>query len=105
MLKRLMPTAQSQARKKKQFDFEACLAGDRSSSAMVLCHLNTQQKGTEVPNPRHTSACDCTCKLSRIDYCLVTLSGLPCAFYSVPAYAKFAHEFLTLFHRPCATYL
>ena len=23
----------------------------------------------------------------------------------VPAYAKFVHEFLTLFHRPCATYL
>ena len=42
MLKRLMPTAQSQARKKKQLDFEACLAGDRSSSAMVLCHLNIQ---------------------------------------------------------------
>ena len=62
-------------------------------------------KGTEVPNPRRSSACDSTCVLTRIDHCLVTLSGLPCAFYFVPAYAKFAHEFLTLFHRPCATYL
>ena len=28
-------------------------------------------KGTEVPNPRHSSACDCTCVLTRIDHCLV----------------------------------
>ena len=39
------------------------------------------------------------------EHCLVTLSCLPCAFCFVPAHAKFAHEFLTLFHRPCATYL
>ena len=26
-------------------------------------------KGTEVPNPRHSSACDCTCVLTRIDHC------------------------------------
>ena len=35
----------------------------------------------------------------------MTLSCLPCAFCFVPAHAKFAHEFLTLFHRPCANYL
>ena len=32
----------------------------------------------------------------------MTLSCLACVF---PVHAKFAHEFLTLFHRPCATYL
>ena len=32
-------------------------------------------------------------------------SCLPCAFCFVPACAKFVHEFLTHFHRPCATYL
>ena len=59
-------------------------------------------KGTEVPNPRSSSACDCTCVLTGIDHCFVTLSCLPCA---LPTYAKFTHKFLTLFHRPCATYL
>ena len=29
-------------------------------------------KSTEVPNPRRSSACDCTCVLTRIDHCLVT---------------------------------
>ena len=42
-----------------------------------------------MPNPRRSSACDCTCVLTRIDHCLVTLSCLPCAFCFVPAYAKF----------------
>ena len=56
-----------------------------------------------MPNPRRSSTCDCTCVLTRIDHCLVTLSCLPCTFCFVPAYAKFAHEFLTLFHRPCVT--
>ena len=60
-----------------------------------------EMKGTEVPNPRRISACDCTCVLTRLscDSCLL------CAFCFVPAYAKFIHKFLTLFHRPCATYL
>ena len=31
-------------------------------------------KGTEVPNPRRSSACDCTCVLTKIDHCLVTAS-------------------------------
>ena len=52
-------------------------------------------KSTEVPNSRRSSACDCTCALTRIDHCLLTLSCLPCAFCFVPAYAEFAHEFLT----------
>ena len=38
-------------------------------------------KGTEVPNPRRISACDCTCVLTRIDHCLVTLSCLPCTLF------------------------
>ena len=33
--------------------------------------LHTRMKGTEVPNPRRSSACDCTCVLTRIDHCLV----------------------------------
>ena len=33
-------------------------------------------KGTEVPNSQYSSACDCTCVLTRIDHCLVTLSCL-----------------------------
>ena len=45
-------------------------------------------KGTEVPNPWRSSTCDCTCVLTRIDHCLMTLSCLPCAFCFVPAYAK-----------------
>ena len=31
---------------------------------LVLKHM----KGTEVPNPRRSSACDCTCVLTRIDH-------------------------------------
>ena len=52
-----------------------------------------------MPNPQRSSACDCTCVLTRIDHCFVTLSSLPYAFCFVSAHAKFAHEFLTLFHR------
>ena len=63
-------------------------------------------KGTEVPNPRRSNACDCTCVLTRIDHCLVTLMlAMHILFCScLPGYAKFTHEFLTLFHRPSATY-
>ena len=43
-----------------------------------------------MPDPRRSSACDCTCVLTRIDHCLVTLSCLPCAFCFVLAYAKYA---------------
>ena len=58
-------------------------------------------KGTEVPNPRRSNACDCTCVLTRIDHCLVTLMlAMHILFCScLPGYAKFAHEFLMLFHR------
>ena len=38
-------------------------------------------KGTEVPNPQRSSACDCTCVLTRIDHYLVTLSRLPYALF------------------------
>ena len=63
-------------------------------------------KGTEVPNPRLSNACDCTCMLTRIDHCLVTLMLAMCILFCscLPGYAKFAHKFLTLFHRPSATY-
>ena len=33
--------------------------------------ITSSMKGTEVPNPRRSSACDCTCVLTRIDHCLV----------------------------------
>ena len=67
--------------------------------------ISAIMKGTEVPNPRRTSACDCTCVLSRNR----SLSGdclmLAMRIVFVPAHAKFAHKFVMLFHRPCATYL
>jgi len=43
--------------------------------------------------------------LVEIDHCLVTHACHTHAHCFVPAHAKFAHDFLTLFHRPCATYL
>ena len=42
-------------------------------------HVN--MKGTKVPIPRRSNACDCTHVLPRIDHCLVTLSCLPCALF------------------------
>ena len=60
-------------------------------------HISSiQMKGTEVPNPWHSSASDCTCVLTGINHSPVTLSCLPCTFCFVPTYAKFAHEFPTL---------
>ena len=69
--------------------------------------MHIAMKGTEVPNPRRSNACDCTCVLTRIDHCLVTLMLVMHILFCscLPGYAKFAHEFLTLFHRPSATYL
>ena len=37
-------------------------------------HYISQMKDTEVPNTRRSSACDCTCVLTRNNHCLVTLS-------------------------------
>ena len=33
--------------------------------------VRKEMKGTEVPNPQRSSACDCTCVLTRIDHCLM----------------------------------
>ena len=70
---------------------------------VAQCSCAGSMKGTEVPNPRRSNACDCTCRnrsLSRDCHaCHIH------AHCFVPAHAKFAHDFLTLFHRPCATYL
>ena len=41
--------------------------------------ISRVMKGSEVPNPRRSSACDCTCLLTR--NCFVTLSFLPCALF------------------------
>ena len=44
----------------------------------LVCITAILMKDTEVPNPRHSSACDCTC----VNWCLVTsLSCLPCALF------------------------
>ena len=61
-------------------------------------------KGTEVPIPRRSSACDCTCVLTRkrslsCDSLILAMRIV----LIVSACAKFAHEFQTLFDRPCAT--
>ena len=36
--------------------------------------IHNRMKGTEVPNPRRSSVCDCTCVLTRIDHCLMNNS-------------------------------
>ena len=41
--------------------------------AGLQTRVHKTMKGTEVPNPRRSSACDCTCVLTRINHCLVTL--------------------------------
>ena len=43
-------------------------------ASLINTKLQLQMKGTEVPNPRRSSACDCTCVLTRIDHCLVNNS-------------------------------
>ena len=47
----------------------------------------------------------CTSHIFKIPLTQCVPHCLPCTFCFVHAYAKFAHEFLTLFHRPCATCL
>ena len=64
------------------------------------------------PNEKHWSAKpsvqQCIWLYLRVDKKSITVSWLSHACLAhcfVPAHAKFAHEFLALFHRPCATYL
>ena len=45
-----------------------------SSIAKLYKKGTKLMKGTEVPNPRRSSACDCSCVLTRIDHCLVNNS-------------------------------
>ena len=56
-------------------------------------------KGTEVPNPWRSSACDCTCVLTRNQSLSRDSVILAMHIVFVSACAKFAHEFLTLFER------
>ena len=79
--------------------------GDAQKGSLLLESLLKGMKGTEVSNPRCSSACDCTCVLIRNRTQSRDSLMLSIAFCFVPAHAKFAHEFLTLFHRPCATYV
>ena len=37
-------------------------------------------EGTEVPNPRRSSVCECICVLTRIDHCFVNNSIMTFAF-------------------------
>ena len=56
---------------------ESDVRGRGSTANMCSAHAlmsATTMKGTEVPNPRRSSACDCTCVLTRIDHCLVNNS-------------------------------
>ena len=39
--------------------------GSSSDSKRRILLCNVTMKGTEVPNPRRSSACDCTCVLTR----------------------------------------
>ena len=56
-------------------------------------------KGTEVPNPRRSSACDYTCVLTKNRSRSCDSLILASTFCFVSAYAKFAHKFQTLFER------
>ena len=74
-----------------------------------LCSFHTPvartMKGIEVPNPRRSSASDCTCVLTRNRSLSCDSLMLAMRIVLFHAHAKFAHEFLMLFHRPCATHL
>ena len=48
--------------------------GDAQKGPVLLESPPKGMKGTEVPNPRRSSACDCTCVLTRIDHCLMNNS-------------------------------
>ena len=49
-------------------------------------------KGTEVPNPRCSSACDCTCMLTRMDHCLVNNSSMTFALELI--WHAFLYQFI-----------
>ena len=74
-------------------------------SLVLSCKLETVgMKGTEVPNPRRSSACDCTCVLTRIDHCLVSLLCLQCAFRKCvqpPLHAVSSRQFSADVTRMC----
>ena len=74
------------------------------SSLPVVTLTAIEMKGTKVPNPRRSSACDSTCVLTR-NRSLSRDSHTCHEHCFVPDRAKFAHEFATLFHRPCAAFL
>ena len=74
------------------------------SSLPVVTLTAIEMKGTKVPNPRRSSACDSTCVLTR-NRSLSRDSHTCHEHCFVPDRAKFAHEFPTLFHRPCAAFL
>ena len=70
----------------------------------------SQMKGAKVPNPRRSSACDCTCCHAHSVLFLPMHSLLKGFRFSHACHAhsvlflptESSHEFLTLFHRPCA---
>ena len=57
----------------RQVKCEYCEAATPLEELKVNIHPKIM-KGTEVPNPRRSSACDCTCVLTRTDHCLVNNS-------------------------------
>ena len=69
------------------------------ASTLQICFLRLW-----VPNPRRSSACDCTCVLTRIDHCLVNYrSCRACQMCSVFVLtcAKSAHVFQKLSYSLC----
>ena len=58
--------------------YDACIVQGRVHDEIIF--IATKMKGTEVPNPRRSSACACTCVLTRIDHCLVNNSIMTFAF-------------------------
>ena len=49
-------------------------------------------KGTELPNPRHSSACDCSCVLTRINHCLINNSSMTLALELI--WRAFRYQFI-----------
>ena len=102
----------------------------KDSHSIMVTKYCAKMKGTKVPNPWRSSAFDCTCVLTRIDHSLnsstmmfaLELIRHAFRYLSVlesvlrarhlglmhnlwPMCSSLTTEFLTLFHRPCATYL
>ena len=64
------------------------------SHAWQLWSNTKIMKGTEVPNPRRSSACDCTCVLTRTDHCTHSVLFLPMNSFSRKLHSAFRQMFV-----------